>query len=111
MVLPGTEAEREECLKKYIRPGNFDVLIATYQSVQMAETPISKYNFRVMVIDEAHSIKNDETYLACCLRRLKRRFSLLLTGTPLSNELKELWSLLNFVAPNIFLDDTLFRRI
>jgi SNF2 family DNA or RNA helicase len=64
-----------------------------------------------MIVDEAHSIKNDETYLANCLRRFKFNFALLLTGTPLSNELKELWSLLNFIAPEIFEDNTLFKRI
>jgi SNF2 family DNA or RNA helicase len=41
-----------------------------------------------MIVDEAHSIKNDETCLASSLRRLKKRFALLLTGTPLSNELR-----------------------
>jgi SNF2 family DNA or RNA helicase len=61
------------------------VLVATYFSVQSAENHLKKFFWETLIVDEAHSIKNEETYLACSLRKLKKKFALLLTGTPLSN--------------------------
>lgn len=62
-------------------------------------------------MDEAHKIKNDEAMVSQDLRQYSADFKLLLTGTPLSNDLHELWSLLNFILPKIFDDDTIFSEI
>lgn len=85
VTLPGTEKEREQCLDKYIRPRKFDILIATFQSVQTAESTIKKIKWKTLILDEAHSIKNTDTFLAHSLRALNVKFKLLMTGTPLSN--------------------------
>lgn len=53
-------------------------------------------------MDEAHKIKNEESQVSKKLRTLDTRYRLLLTGTPLQNNLHELWSLLNFLLPEIF---------
>ena len=103
--------ERLECLQKYVKTKKFDILIATYQSVKSAENVLKKFNWQSLIVDEAHSIKNDETQLAISLRQYRARFILLMTGTPLSNNLRELWCLLNFILPHLFSDDTLFQRI
>ena len=55
-----------------------------------------------MIIDEAHRIKNEKSALAVEVRRQTSLFRLLLTGTPLQNNLHELWALLNFLLPDIF---------
>ena len=55
-----------------------------------------------MVIDEAHRIKNEKSKLSEILREFKTSNRLLLTGTPLQNNLHELWSLLNFLLPEVF---------
>lgn len=55
-----------------------------------------------MVIDEAHRIKNEKSKLSEILREFKTANRLLLTGTPLQNNLHELWSLLNFLLPDVF---------
>jgi len=55
-----------------------------------------------MVIDEAHRIKNEESKLSVVIRELKTQNRLLLTGTPLQNNLHELWALLNFLLPEVF---------
>jgi ATP-dependent helicase STH1/SNF2 len=57
-----------------------------------------------LVVDEAHRLKNWDSKLVQVLRALQPRRRLLLTGTPLQNNLSELWSLLNFLLPSIFDD-------
>jgi hypothetical protein len=54
------------------------------------------------IIDEAHRIKNEKSLLARTVRQLDSAYRLLLTGTPLQNNLHELWALLNFILPEVF---------
>jgi SWI/SNF-related matrix-associated actin-dependent regulator of chromatin subfamily A member 5 len=56
------------------------------------------------VIDEAHRIKNEKSQLSTVVREIKTHSRLLLTGTPLQNNLHELWALLNFLLPELFHD-------
>ena len=56
-----------------------------------------------MVIDEAHRIKNEESKLSLVIREIKTANRLLLTGTPLQNNLHELWALLNFLLPEVLI--------
>ena len=79
--------------------------------MKSAENVLKKFSWQSLIVDEAHSIKNDDTQLAISLRKYRARFILLMTGTPLSNNLRELWCLLNFILPHLFSDDTLFQRI
>ena len=65
----------------------------------------------MLVVDEAHKIKNYETQNFAAMAMLKSQFRILLTGTPLSNNLTELWTLLYFIMPGIFNDNNLFREI
>ena len=58
--------------------------------------------FEYLILDEAQRIKNDESVLSQVLRRFKTQHRVLLTGTPLQNNLKELWALLNFLMPQLF---------
>ena len=54
------------------------------------------------MLDEAHRVKNENSSLAKVLTQLHVNYRLLLTGTPLQNNLHELWALLNFLLPEIF---------
>ena len=56
------------------------------------------------MLDEGHVIKNEATQISQTLRKLTYNSSLLLTGTPLQNNMHELWALLNFLYPYIFPD-------
>ena len=66
--------------------------------------------WRSVILDEGHRIKNEGSDLskACC--GLKARFKVILTGTPVQNDMHECWSLLHFLAPKIFDDTTAFDR-
>ena len=61
-----------------------------------------KLNWRYLVIDEAHRIKNEKSKLSEIVREFRTTNRLLLTGTPLQNNLHELWALLNFLLPDVF---------
>ena len=56
----------------------------------------------LLVIDEAHRIKNEASLFARTARSLRAERRLLVTGTPLQNNLHELWALLNFLLPDVF---------
>jgi SWI/SNF-related matrix-associated actin-dependent regulator of chromatin subfamily A member 5 len=65
---------------------------------------LKKFAFAYIVIDEAHRIKNVDSILSQIVRMFISRGRLLITGTPLQNNLKELFALLNFICPEIFTD-------
>jgi SNF2 family DNA or RNA helicase len=63
---------------------------------------LKKISWKFMVIDEAHRIKNEKSKLSDIVREFSTENRLLITGTPLQNNLHELWALLNFLLPNVF---------
>jgi SWI/SNF-related matrix-associated actin-dependent regulator of chromatin subfamily A member 5 len=61
-----------------------------------------------IIVDEAHKMKNEESLLSRNLRDFDCAYKLLVTGTPLQNNLHELWSLLNFLLPDVFSSSEVF---
>eukprot|EP01022_Parablepharisma_sp_SALTPOND_P033035 TRINITY_DN88077_c0_g1_i1.p1 TRINITY_DN88077_c0_g1~~TRINITY_DN88077_c0_g1_i1.p1 ORF type:complete len:953 (+),score=162.07 TRINITY_DN88077_c0_g1_i1:578-3436(+) len=100
--LKATKDEREQTLREDILSDNFDVCVTTYQGLNKCVGQLKKFNWEYVVVDEAHSIKNEVSLLAENVRRLQHKHILLLTGTPLQNNLHELWSLLNCLVPDLF---------
>ena len=86
-----------------IRWGNFQVLLTTYEYIIKDRPVLSKIKWVHMIIDEGHRMKNANSKLSGTLTYYYHsRYRLILTGTPLQNNLPELWALLNFVLPAIF---------
>ncbi|KAE9971927.1 hypothetical protein EG328_005299 [Venturia inaequalis] len=83
--------------------GPFDIIVTTYEAYR-AEVAWFKSAFvwRYLVLDEGHKIKNSETDVSKSLQGIKAEYRLLLTGTPLQNNLAEMWSLLHWLLPNVF---------
>lgn len=65
-------------------------------------TAFRRMAWRYLVIDEAHRLKNEDSQFSQNIRALNTEHRLLLTGTPLQNNLHELWALLNFLLPDVF---------
>eukprot|EP00967_Tisochrysis_lutea_P064284 scaffold83210_cov27-Tisochrysis_lutea.AAC.2 len=80
----------------------FDVCITTFETAISEKAAIEKIVWRYLIIDEAHRIKNDQGKLSQVVRLFSTHYRLLITGTPLQNNLHELWSMLNFLLPDIF---------
>lgn len=100
--LIATKLEREDILKHQLQPGKFDVCLTTFEGVRACMNNLLKYKWEYIIVDEAHKLKNEDSQISKRLRQLDSRYRLLLTGTPLQNNLHELWSLLNFLLPEIF---------
>lgn len=85
-----------------ILPQNFDVLITSYEMCLREKSIFKKFSWEYIIIDEAHRIKNVDSLLSQIVRAFTSRGRLLITGTPLQNNLQELWALLNFILPDVF---------
>lgn len=97
----GSKEERAE-LRPAVVKLKFDVLVLSYE-VAIIERPIlQKILWKYLLIDEAHRVKNEHSKLSRVVREFKVQHRLLITGTPLQNNLHELWALLNFLLPDIF---------
>ena len=104
----GTKEVREEQLRTQVQPDKFDVVLTSFEIVCKEKNHFKKFHWRYFVIDEAHRIKNEQSQLSLVVRELKTHSRLLLTGTPLQNNLHELWALLNFLLPDEFSDSDSF---
>lgn len=83
-------------------PTKFNVLITTFEMIVTDHMDLKGFNWRLCVIDEAHRLKNRNCKLLDGLRQLNLEHRVLLSGTPLQNNMSELFSLLNFLEPNQF---------
>ncbi|KAI0165615.1 SNF2 family N-terminal domain-containing protein [Xylariaceae sp. FL1272] len=98
---------RNEVMKHYQkgRPTqHFPVVCTSYEMVLRDHSSLSKIDWAFIVVDEGHRMKNADAKLFRELQQFKSATRLLITGTPLQNNLKELWSLLHFLMPETFLD-------
>ncbi|CCJ30808.1 unnamed protein product, partial [Pneumocystis jirovecii] len=90
-------------IQHQIRQGNFQVLLTTYEYVIKDRPVLGKIKWVYMIVDEGHRMKNTQSKLSYTLTTYySSKYRLILTGTPLQNNLPELWALLNFVLPKIF---------
>ncbi|CAI2380795.1 unnamed protein product [Moneuplotes crassus] len=96
------KAKREEIIRNDLQPDMFNICVTTYEGVRICLDHLQKFDWEYLIVDEAHKMKNEASQLSKKLRMLKSNYRLLLTGTPLQNNLHELWALLNFLMPKIF---------
>ncbi|XP_061354401.1 probable ATP-dependent DNA helicase CHR12 isoform X1 [Gastrolobium bilobum] len=103
ILYDGRLDERKAMKEELSGEGKFNVLITHYDLIIRDKAFLKKIHWKYLIVDEGHRLKNHECALARTLDsgyHIQRR--LLLTGTPIQNSLQELWSLLNFLLPNIF---------
>ncbi|KAG9143041.1 hypothetical protein Leryth_006297 [Lithospermum erythrorhizon] len=103
VLYDGRLDERKALREQLTGEGKFNVLVTHYDLIMRDKAFLKKIHWHYMIVDEGHRLKNHDCALARTLvtgYRIRRR--LLLTGTPIQNSLQELWSLLNFLLPNIF---------
>eukprot|EP01059_Diplonema_ambulator_P036586 TRINITY_DN9171_c0_g1_i1.p1 TRINITY_DN9171_c0_g1~~TRINITY_DN9171_c0_g1_i1.p1 ORF type:complete len:781 (+),score=261.18 TRINITY_DN9171_c0_g1_i1:45-2387(+) len=102
----GPRAIREGLTSK-IKKGRFDVVVTQYTTLQnvrlvdMLKT-LQKVQWEYIIVDEGHKLNNTQTAFSKSIRSFFSGKRLLLTGTPLQNDVHELWCLLNFLMPTMF---------
>lgn len=119
LLYHGNADEREELRKKHLRKskaipeaGNKNVryvFVTSYEICIRDRAFFQRELWRYVVVDEGHRLKNTQCRLITELKKYPSANRLLLTGTPLQNNLSELWSLLNFLMPDIFDDLSVFE--
>lgn len=109
-LLQGDKETRPALIRDRIMTCDFDVLITSYEMVLREKAALKKIAWQYIVIDEAHRIKNENSSLSQIIRMFHSRNRLLITGTPLQNNLHELWALLNFILPDVFSDSEQFDQ-
>jgi len=116
LLYHGTKEERANKRAKFLKPANrardlskFPVTITTYEIVSRDRSSLVSCKWKHVIVDEGHRLKNFKCRLFRDLNELcggsvlrGGANKILLTGTPLQNNLRELWSLLNFLMPEIF---------
>ena len=110
LVLQGAKEERQNLIAERLVDEKFDVCITSYEMILREKSHLKKFAWEYIIIDEAHRIKNEESSLSQVIRLFNSRNRLLITGTPLQNNLHELWALLNFLLPDVFGDAEAFDQ-
>lgn len=88
----------------------FHVLLTSYEMISMDQACLASLEWACLVVDEAHRLKNSQSKFFRVLNSYNIKYKLLLTGTPLQNNLEELFHLLNFLAPYKFEDLATFQN-
>lgn len=103
VVYKGAPDERRRIFKEEVESQKLNVLLTTYEYIMRDRTSLRKLSWQYIIVDEGHRMKNAQSKFAMTLgNAYQSRHRILLTGTPLQNNLPELWALLNFLLPSIF---------
>jgi DNA helicase INO80 len=86
----------------YTKESEFHVLVTSYQLVVLDAQYFQKVKWQYMILDEAQAIKSSQSSRWKNLLGFSCRNRLLLTGTPIQNNMQELWALLHFIMPTLF---------
>ncbi|MCL2011582.1 MAG: DEAD/DEAH box helicase [Cystobacterineae bacterium] len=85
-----------------------DVVLTSYALIRRDVAELKKIPFRFVILDEAQNIKNADSATAQACKLMKADARVALTGTPLENRLKELWSIFDFLMPSFLGDEETF---
>eukprot|EP01050_Picozoa_sp_SAG11_P001807 SAG11_NODE_84_length_17377_cov_78.572578_8_plen_1648_part_00 len=105
----GTQKERKEKRKGWTQQNFFHVCITSYKLVVQDQHVFRRKAWQYLILDEAHHIKNFQSQRWQTMLGFNTKRRLLLTGTPLQNDLMELWSLMHFLMPHIFASHKEFK--
>lgn len=109
-TLKGRKASRKAGVKRSTyedSDSSYKIVVTTYDTFQ-ADASWFKHSFlwRYVVLDEGHKIKSNTTNISTSLRNISSEYRMILTGTPLQNNLVEMWALLAWLYPEVFTDNT-----
>ena len=104
----GNKIERENILKNY---SDYDVILTTYSTYRNDLDKYENIRFDYCIIDEAQNIKNPDSTIAKVIKDINAKTKFALTGTPIENNLLELWSIFDFIMPGYLYNKERFKNI
>ena len=105
--ITGTAARTGQSLRDLVKDA--DAVVTSYTLLRLDFADYSDQNWSGLLLDEAQQAKNRQSKVYQCARRLAAPVKIAITGTPLENNLMELWSLLSIAAPGLFPNPDRFR--
>ncbi|XP_020089943.1 DNA repair and recombination protein RAD54 isoform X2 [Ananas comosus] len=107
-----TRADVLSGIESFLKPRSpFQVLIISYETFRMHSSKFERTgSCDLLICDEAHRLKNDQTLTNRALAALPCNRRILLSGTPMQNDLEEFFSMVNFTNPGVLGDVAYFRR-
>ena len=108
IIMDGSAEEREEKIRKI---DDYEYIIVSYALLRRDIEHYVKRTFSYCVLDEAQAIKNPRTMSACAVKRINAKGRFALTGTPIENSMKELWSIFDFLLPGYLGTYNSFREL
>jgi SWI/SNF-related matrix-associated actin-dependent regulator of chromatin subfamily A member 5 len=109
----GNADERARLAETVMDLGTFDVICTTFETITSKDSLKffqGRLVWQYLIVDEAHRLKNDRSILFGALSLLTCFNCIFLTGTPIQNNLHELWAMLNFLFPTLFTSSESFDR-
>ena len=107
-LLHASKSEREKILDNI---DNYDVLLTTYTTYKNDMDKYKNINFDYCIIDEAQNIKNPDAIITKAIKNVNAKVRFALTGTPIENNLMELWSIFDFIMPGYLYNKSKFKSI
>ncbi|XP_078670176.1 lymphocyte-specific helicase-like isoform X2 [Branchiostoma floridae x Branchiostoma belcheri] len=108
LIYHGTQAQRTKLRRKIFRVhgelGVHPIVITSYEITMRDSRFLAVHHWKYIIVDEGHRIKNLNCRLIREIKKIPTANKILLTGTPLQNNLAELWSLLHYLLPEVFDD-------
>ncbi|KFD48999.1 hypothetical protein M514_10151 [Trichuris suis] len=102
------QGPREELIQKIV--ANCGILVTSYGMLLRVMDRLLKYNWHIVVLDEGHLIRNPDAKWTLLVKKLRTPYRYIVSGSPMQNSLRELWSLMDFVYPGLLGDLTTFLR-
>lgn len=102
---------REKRLKVLAEHNEYDILLTTYGTYRNDEAHYEDMVFDYCVLDEAQQIKNAKSQITQTIKGVKSKVRFALTGTPMENNLMELWSIMDFIMPGYLYNSLRFQNI
>lgn len=107
-LLHAAKSEREKILDNI---DNYDVILTTYTTYKNDIDKYKNISFDYCIIDEAQNIKNPDAIITKAIKNVNAKVRFALTGTPIENNLMELWSIFDFIMPGYLYNKSKFKSI
>ena len=95
----GSSTQRVGIIREIAKAGPGNILITTYAALRIQQEAILPHQWHYVILDEGHQIRNPDAAITIAAKQVRTAHRLILSGSPVQNNLRELWSLFDFIYP------------